>query len=185
MCIIISANYIIIIIIRVNSWFYSTKQEGFWSTPVIYWWPGAKTLDTLIYGQSLYHCWDIHSCLMCRIYRFYQRIVGSISRDNQILHFRDVSDANISRSADADAYANICAWRSAEADAHTNIKGWRSVDANADANIRARRSADANADANICNIIIIYHDFLSTPRRGSHSHVKSDKTHTKSSRNTP
>ena len=28
-----------------------------------------------------------------------------------------------------------------------------------------------SADANICNIIIIYHDFLPTPRRGSHSHV--------------
>ena len=84
-----------------------------------------------------------------------------------ILQIRDVSDAKISRSADADAYANICAWRSAEADAHANIKGWRSTDANADANIRATRSADAN----ICNIIIIYHDFLSTPRRGSHSHV--------------
>ena len=38
---------------------------------------------------------------------------------------RDVSDAKISRSADADAYAII----------------------------RARRSADANADANIWNII--------------------------------
>ena len=33
------------------------------------------------------------------------------------------------------------------------------------------------------NIIIIYHDFLPTPRRGSH--VKSDKTHTQSSRYTP
>ena len=54
---------------------------------------------------------------------------------------------------------------------HMQIKGWRSADANADANIRARRYADANADANICNIIIIYHDFLPTPRRGSHSHV--------------
>ena len=32
-------------------------------------------------------------------------------------------------------------------------------------------SADANTDANISNIIIIYHDFLPTPRRGSHSHV--------------
>ena len=32
-------------------------------------------------------------------------------------------------------------------------------------------------------IIIIYHDFLPTPRRGSH--VKSDKTHTQSSRYTP
>ena len=31
-------------------------------------------------------------------------------------------------------------------------------------------------------IIIIYHDFLPTPRRGSH--VKSDKTHTQSSRYT-
>ena len=60
---------------------------------------------------------------------------------------RDVSGGKISRSADADADANICAWRSAEADAHANIKGWRS----ADANIRARRSADANA--NIWNII--------------------------------
>ena len=59
----------------------------------------------------------------------------------------------------------------AEADAHANIKGWRSADANADANVRARRSADANADANICNTIIIYHEFLPTPRRGSHSHV--------------
>ena len=41
---------------------------------------------------------------------------------------------------------------------------------------------------NICNIIIIiiiiiYHDFLPTPRRGSH--VKSGKTHTQSSRYTP
>ena len=32
-------------------------------------------------------------------------------------------------------------------------------------------------------IIIIYHDFLPTPRRGSH--VKSSKTHTQSSRYTP
>ena len=31
--------------------------------------------------------------------------------------------------------------------------------------------------------IIIYHDFLPTPRRGSH--VKSDETHTQSSRYTP
>ena len=31
--------------------------------------------------------------------------------------------------------------------------------------------------------IIIYHDFLPTPRRGSH--VKSGKTHTQSSRYTP
>ena len=68
---------------------------------------------------------------------------------------------------------------SADADANTwyisnaqpNIKGWRSADANADANIRARRSTYANADANICNIVIIYHDFLPTLRRGSHSHV--------------
>ena len=39
----------------------------------------------------------------------------------------------------------------------------------------------------MCNddlfIIIIYHDFLPTPRRGSH--IKSDKTHTQSSRYTP
>ena len=28
---------------------------------------------------------------------------------NDIVHIRDVSDAEISRSADADAYANICA----------------------------------------------------------------------------
>ena len=34
-----------------------------------------------------------------------------------------------------------------------------------------------------CIIIIIYHDFLPTPRRGSH--VKSSKTHTQSSRYTP
>ena len=35
-----------------------------------------------------------------------------------------------------------------------------------------------------CNsVIIIYHDFLPTPRMGSH--VKSDKTHTQSSRYTP
>ena len=73
----------------------------------------------------------------------------------RLLHYRDVSDAKISRFADA----------------YANIKGWRSADANADANIRARRSSDANADANICNIIIIYLDFLPTPRRGSHSHV--------------
>ena len=32
-------------------------------------------------------------------------------------------------------------------------------------------------------IVIIYHDFIPTPRRGSH--VKSDKTHTQSSRYTP
>ena len=32
-------------------------------------------------------------------------------------------------------------------------------------------------------IIIMYHDFLPPPRRGSH--VKSDKTHTESSRYTP
>ena len=71
----------------------------------------------------------------------------------------DVSDAKISRSADADAYTNICACRSADADAHANIKGWRSADANADANIHARRSADANADANIWNIDK-YHELL-------------------------
>ena len=35
----------------------------------------------------------------------------------------------------------------------------------------------------IIRIIIIYHDFLPTPRRGSH--VKSGKTHTQSSRYTP
>ena len=33
------------------------------------------------------------------------------------------------------------------------------------------------------NVIIIYHDFLPTSRRGSH--VKSGKTHTQSSRYTP
>ena len=32
-------------------------------------------------------------------------------------------------------------------------------------------------------VIIIYHDFIPTPRRGSH--VKSDKTHTQSSRYNP
>ena len=38
--------------------------------------------------------------------------------------------------------------------------------------------------AYLCYIlIIIYHDFLPTPRRGSH--VKSGKTHTQSSRYTP
>ena len=35
----------------------------------------------------------------------------------------------------------------------------------------------------VISIIIIYHDFLSTPRRGSH--VKPDKTHTQSSRYIP
>ena len=40
-----------------------------------------------------------------------------------------------------------------------------------------------NLDINIVIIIIIYHDFLPTPRRGSH--VKSGKTHTQSSRYTP
>ena len=36
----------------------------------------------------------------------------------------------------------------------------------------------------VCGVnVIIYHDFLPTPRRGSH--VKSDKTHTQSSRYTP
>ena len=35
----------------------------------------------------------------------------------------------------------------------------------------------------LMKIIIIYHDFLPTPRRGSH--VKSGKTHTQSSRYTP
>ena len=35
----------------------------------------------------------------------------------------------------------------------------------------------------IKSFVIIYHDFLSTPRRGSH--VKSDNTHTQSSRYTP
>ena len=35
----------------------------------------------------------------------------------------------------------------------------------------------------LIKIIIIYHDFLPTPRRGSH--VKSGKTHTQSSRYTP
>ena len=35
----------------------------------------------------------------------------------------------------------------------------------------------------LMSIIIIYHDFLPTPRRGSH--VKSDKTHTQSSRYPP
>ena len=37
--------------------------------------------------------------------------------------------------------------------------------------------------ADIDIIIIIYHDFLPTPRRGIH--VKSGKTHTQSSRYTP
>ena len=55
--------------------------------------------------------------------------------DGMYVQTSDVSDAQISRSADADAYANICTRRSAEADAHANIKGWRSADANADANI--------------------------------------------------
>ena len=36
MCIIIRENYIIIIIIRANSRFYSAKHEGFLSTPEIY-----------------------------------------------------------------------------------------------------------------------------------------------------
>ena len=40
-----------------------------------------------------------------------------------------------------------------------------------------------NYDRIIIIIIIIYHDFLPTPRRGSH--VKSGKTHTQSSRYTP
>ena len=35
----------------------------------------------------------------------------------------------------------------------------------------------------IVNLVIIYHDFLHTPRRGSH--VKSDKTHTHSHQDTP
>ena len=39
------------------------------------------------------------------------------------------------------------------------------------------------APENMYIIIIIYHDFLPTPRRGSH--VKSDKIHTQSSRYTP
>ena len=86
MCIIIRANYIIIIIIRRNSRYYSAKHEGFLCTPEIYWRASAKTLDTRIYGQSPYHGWDIHCCVMCRIYMFYQQIVGSIARDNQILH---------------------------------------------------------------------------------------------------
>ena len=37
--------------------------------------------------------------------------------------------------------------------------------------------------ASLVDVLIIYHDFLPTPRRGSH--VKSDKTHTQSSRYTP
>ena len=39
------------------------------------------------------------------------------------------------------------------------------------------------ANLKIIIIIIIYHDFLPTPRRGSH--VKSGKTHTQSARYTP
>ena len=54
---------------------------------------------------------------------------------------------------------------------HMQISKDGDRECDADANIRARRSADANADPNIGNIIIIYHDFLPTPRRGSHSHV--------------
>ena len=37
--------------------------------------------------------------------------------------------------------------------------------------------------SNLMNMLVIYHDFLPTPRRGSH--VKSGKTHTQSSRYTP
>ena len=40
-----------------------------------------------------------------------------------------------------------------------------------------------NEESDLPLIIIIYHDFLPTPRRGSH--VKSGKTHTQSSRYTP
>ena len=40
--------------------------------------------------------------------------------NNPTLQTRDVSDAKISKFADADAYANICACRSTEADAHAN-----------------------------------------------------------------
>ena len=43
--------------------------------------------------------------------------------------------------------------------------------------------ADSILLLNAIIIIIIYHDFLPTPRRGSH--VKSGKTHTQSSRYTP
>ena len=35
----------------------------------------------------------------------------------------------------------------------------------------------------LLSVVIIYHDFIPTPRRGCH--VKSDKTHTQSSRYTP
>ena len=44
-------------------------------------------------------------------------------------------------------------------------------------------TTDVRVHRNIGIIIIIYHDFLPTPRRGSH--VKSGKTHTQSSRYTP
>ena len=43
--------------------------------------------------------------------------------------------------------------------------------------------SDINITREDIIIIIIYHDFLPTPRRGSH--VKSGKTHTQSSRYTP
>ena len=42
---------------------------------------------------------------------------------------------------------------------------------------------ESGQEARMVIIIIIYHDFLPTPRRGSH--VKSGKTHTQSSRYTP
>ena len=45
------------------------------------------------------------------------------------------------------------------------------------------RSTDTTATLVAESKIIIYHDFLPTPRRGSH--VKSGKTHTQSSRYTP
>ena len=93
MCIIIMANYIIIIIIRVNSRFYSSNHEGLLehSGDLLM----ARCLNIrhtesitipLLGSRCIDLGWDIHSCLVCRIYRFYQLIVGSIARDNQILH---------------------------------------------------------------------------------------------------
>ena len=56
--------------------------------------------------------------------------------------------------------------------------------------VSMERSKEAQKKKEVLNyhnqntiIIIIYHDFLPTPRRGSH--VKSDNTHTQSSRYTP
>ena len=79
--------------------------------------------------------------------------------------------------------ANInyhCLWRqiSTTCSNATEVAQWATPSCN-----RPEPDTDDGTRNGNNNNIIIYHDFLPTPRRGSH--VKSGKTHTQSSRYTP